>query len=70
MPAIGRLLGIFAGFLATWLTEQGYGQVDEKQLFVIFMSAYAGAHTLYRTWRARRDKSTTIKPSELPKGTL
>lgn len=48
---LGRALGIVAGYLATLLTEQGFGEVSPETLLVIFMSVYSAVHSGYRYLR-------------------
>jgi hypothetical protein len=39
-------------------------------LIVIFTAGYASIHTLYRSWRTKKDGDAVVRASDLPKGTL
>ena len=69
MPPIGRFLAILAAFLVAKSAEYGV-TLDPVELTTLMLSVYAGLHTLYRKWRARRDVTAGVSEAQLPKGTL
>lgn len=69
MPPIGRLIGILAGLAVSWGAQHNL-TLNESEVIALFMAAYAGAHTLYRKWRAGNDADSRISHDDLPKGTL
>lgn len=69
MPPGGRLIGVIAAWIVGYAADYGL-TLSEVEIATIMLTAYGSAHSLYRSWRAKKDKTATVPVEGLPKGTL
>jgi hypothetical protein len=69
MPIGGRLIGVLAAWLVGWAAQYGL-TLSETEVVAIMLAVYGAAHSIYRSWRAKNDKTSPINAESLPKGTL